>query len=75
MLRKPSEEELYFADIQRRLEEGYHLAAQSDPSLIEDERTSDGRNLRYILEKYDNISDQTDFPGNKFPKGRILLED
>jgi len=40
------------------------------PALLEEERTADGRRLRDIYEKFDEITDPHDFPDN--PRGQFL---
>ncbi|MBU0907068.1 MAG: hypothetical protein KKD18_06855 [Nanoarchaeota archaeon] len=56
------DDEIYFGDIHRRLEMGYWLAALGDPSLLDDERTRDGRHLRDIVSRYDEPIAPEDLP-------------
>jgi hypothetical protein len=72
---KPTEEELYFADTDRRLDEGYRMAAMGDFSLMDDARTSDGRHLNHVIDQYDASVEPRDFPGRHLPKGRTLPTD
>lgn len=51
--------------------EWYLLCAQGDTSLIEEDRTPDGRSLRYIIDMYDEPTDPRDprdFPDNPCAK-------
>lgn len=54
--RSHTEEGMYFADTDGRLSKGYRMAAQGDPSLLDDERDRRGRHLREIIESGQDIS-------------------